>query len=244
MSHELRTPLNAIIGFSDALMHDPGRAGMAKIAEYAASINEAGRHLLALINDILDVARIEAGRIDLAEDRVDIARLAESCRRLMEPTARTTGAMLTLAMPSDLPPVRGDERRLRQVLLNLVSNAVKFSGAAGHVRIGAAVTEDGGLRLTVSDNGIGISREELERVFQPFTQLDSSLSRRFQGSGLGLYLSRALVVAHGGTLHLESPGSGQGTTAVMTLPPTRVLGQPSPQNTTSAQSRGPRSTTA
>lgn len=223
MSHELRTPLNAIIGFSDALMHDPGRAGMAKIAEYAASINEAGRHLLALINDILDVARIEAGRIDLAEDRVDLARLAESCRRLMEPTARTTGATLTLAMPVDLPAVRGDERRLRQVLLNLVSNAVKFSGAAGHVRISAAMTEDGTLRLAVSDNGIGISREELERVFQPFTQLDSSLSRRFQGSGLGLYLSRALAVAHGGTLHLESPGAGQGTTAVMTLPATRVL---------------------
>jgi signal transduction histidine kinase len=223
MSHELRTPLNAIIGFSDALMHDPSRAGMAKIAEYAASINEAGRHLLALINDILDVARIEAGRIDLAEDRVDLARLAESCRRLMEPTARTTGATLTLAIPADLPPVRGDERRLRQVLLNLVSNAVKFSGAAGHVRIAAAMTEDGTLRLTVSDNGIGISREELERVFQPFTQLDSSLSRRFQGSGLGLYLSRALAVAHGGTLHLESPGSGQGTTAVMTLPAARVL---------------------
>jgi signal transduction histidine kinase len=223
MSHELRTPLNAIIGFSDALMHDPGRAGMAKIAEYAASINEAGRHLLALINDILDVARIEAGRIDLAEDRVDLARLAESCRRLMEPTARTTGATLTLAMPPDLPPVRGDERRLRQVLLNLVSNAVKFSGAAGHVRIGAAMSEEGTLRFAVSDNGIGISREELERVFQPFTQLDSSLSRRFQGSGLGLYLSRALVVAHGGTLHLESPGPSQGTTAVMTLPPTRVI---------------------
>jgi signal transduction histidine kinase len=223
MSHELRTPLNAIIGFSDALMHDPGRADTAKIAEYAASINEAGRHLLALINDILDVARIEAGRIDLAEDRVDLGRLAESCRRLMEPTARTTGATLTLSMPADLPPVRGDERRLRQVLLNLVSNAVKFSGPAGHVRIAAAVTDEGALRLTVSDNGIGISREELERVFQPFTQLDSSLSRRFQGSGLGLYLSRALAVAHGGSLHLESPGAGQGTTAVMTLPAARVL---------------------
>jgi len=244
MSHELRTPLNAVIGFSDALMHEPGRAGMAKIAEYAASINEAGRHLLALINDILDVARIEAGRIDLAEDRVNIVRLAESCRRLMEPTARTTGATLTLAMPADLPAVRGDERRLRQVLLNLVSNAVKFSGAAGHVRIGAAVTEEGGLRLTVSDNGIGISREELERVFQPFTQLDSSLSRRFQGSGLGLYLSRALAIAHGGTLHLESPGAGQGTTAVMTLPPARVLGQGSASIASPAQGRGPRSTSA
>ncbi len=223
MSHELRTPLNAVIGFSDALMHDPGRAGVAKIAEYAASINEAGRHLLALINDILDVARIEAGRIDLAEDRVDLARLAESCRRLMEPTARTTGATLTLALPAGLPPVRGDERRLRQVLLNLVSNAVKFTGAKGQVRIAAQVTKEGGLSVLVADNGIGIAREELERVFQPFTQLDSSLSRRFQGSGLGLYLSRALVVAHGGTLTLESPGLGQGTTAVMTLPPSRVL---------------------
>ena len=224
MSHELRTPLNAIIGFSEALMRDPGRHGSAKIAEYASSINEAGRHLLALINDILDVARIEAGRIDLAEDRVDIGRLAESCRRLMEPTARTMGVTLTLAVPPDLPPVRGDERRLRQVLLNLVSNAVKFSGSAGSVRVSARVEEDGRLVVAVSDNGIGIERSELERVFQPFTQLDSSLSRRFQGSGLGLYLSRALVTAHGGTLHLESPGRGQGTTAVMTLPAGRVLG--------------------
>ena len=226
MSHELRTPLNAIIGFSDALMQDPARLGAAKIAEYAASINEAGRHLLALINDILDVARIEAGRIDLSEDRVDIARLAETCRRLMEPYARTTGTTLSLALPPDLPLVRGDERRLRQVLLNLVSNAVKFSGAAGSVRIGARRAGDGGLVVTVSDNGIGIARNELERVFQPFTQLDSSLSRRFQGSGLGLYLSRALVAAHGGTLHLESPGPGLGTTAVMTLPPARVLAPP------------------
>ena len=223
MSHELRTPLNAIIGFSDALLHDPARASPAKIAEYAASINEAGRHLLALINDILDVARIEAGRIDLAEDVVDLARLAESCRRLMEPTARTTGAALTLALPPDLPSVRGDERRLKQVLLNLVSNAVKFSGPAGSVRIAARVAEDGALVLTVADNGIGIAAEALERVFQPFAQLDSSLSRRFQGSGLGLYLSRALVVAHGGTLHLESAGPGQGTTAVLTLPAARVL---------------------
>jgi signal transduction histidine kinase len=223
MSHELRTPLNAIIGFSDALMHDPERAGAAKIADYFASINEAGRHLLALINDILDVARIEAGRIDLSEDRVEIARLAESCRRLMEPTARTTGARLILAVPADLPQLRGDERRLRQVLLNLVSNAVKFSGAAGEVRIGARVTEEGGIEVTVADNGIGIAPDELERVFQPFTQLDSSLSRRFQGSGLGLYLSRALVAAHGGTLHLESPGPGQGTKAVMHLPPGCIL---------------------
>jgi signal transduction histidine kinase len=239
MSHELRTPLNAIIGFSDALSQDPARLGVAKIADYASSINEAGRHLLALINDILDVARIEAGRIDLAEDRVDIARLAESCRRLMEPTARTTGATLSLALPPDLPPVRGDERRLRQVLLNLVSNAVKFSGAAGSVRISARLAEDGGLVITVSDNGIGIARAELERVFQPFTQLDSSLSRRFQGSGLGLYLSRALITAHGGTLHLESPGPGQGTTAIMTLPAARVLSHAATSSPTSI--RTPRS---
>ncbi len=244
MSHELRTPLNAIIGFSDALMHDPSRAGLTKIAEYAASINEAGRHLLALINDILDVARIEAGRIDLSEDKVDIARLAESCRRLMEPTARTTGAKLTLDLPDDLPLVRGDERRLRQILLNLVSNAVKFSGSAGHVRISARVTEEETLKVIVSDNGIGISKEQLEHVFQPFTQLDSSLSRRFQGSGLGLYLSRALAVAHGGTLHLESPGEGQGTTAVLTLPASRVVAPPggkAADTQSAADARGTRS---
>jgi len=222
MSHELRTPLNAVIGFSEALIHDATRPDPKRIAEYAGAINEAGRHLLALINDILDVARIEAGRIDLAEDRIDLARLARTALRLLDPAARTAAVSLELAVPNDLPPLRGDERRLRQVLLNLVSNAVKFTGPGGSVRVTARLDEAGGIELRVIDTGIGIAEQDLERVFQPFVQLDSSLSRRYQGSGLGLFLSRALAQAHGGSLQLTSV-PGEGTTAVLRLPASRVL---------------------
>lgn len=222
MSHELRTPLNAVIGFSEALMHESATPDARRIEEYAGAINEAGRHLLALINDILDVARIEAGRMDLAEDPVDLARLAATALRLLEPVARTASVSLALAVPKDLPAVLGDERRLRQVLLNLVSNAVKFTGPGGSVRVEAGLDADGGLEVRVADSGIGIAREDLERVFQPFVQLDSSLSRRYQGSGLGLFLSRALAQAHGGTLTLESE-PGKGTTALLRLPPSRVV---------------------
>lgn len=222
MSHELRTPLNAVIGFSEAMMHETARPDAKRIEEYAGAINEAGRHLLSLINDILDVARIEAGRMDLAEDRVDLARLAQTTLRLLDPAARTASVALELAAPADLPAVAGDERRLRQVLLNLVSNAVKFTGAGGTVRVAARLDEQGGIELRVTDTGIGIAEQDLERVFQPFVQLDSSLARRYQGSGLGLFLSRALAQAHGGSLHLESM-PGQGTTAVLRLPAARVL---------------------
>jgi signal transduction histidine kinase len=222
MSHELRTPLNAVIGFSEALMHESDRPDARRVEEYANAINEAGRHLLSLINDILDVARIEAGRMDLAEDRVDLASLSAAVLRLLEPAARTASVALALAVPKDLPAVRGDERRLRQVLLNLVSNAVKFTPPGGSVRLEAGPDVEGGIALRVADTGIGIAREDLERVFQPFVQLDSSLARRYQGSGLGLFLSRALALAHGGTLTLESE-PGRGTTAVLRLPAARVL---------------------
>jgi signal transduction histidine kinase len=222
MSHELRTPLNAVIGFSEALIHEAARPDPKRVEEYASAINEAGRHLLSLINDILDVARIEAGRMELAEDRVDLARLAQTTLRLLDPAARTASVALELAVPNDLPAVRGDERRLRQILLNLVSNAVKFTGAGGSVRVAARLDQDGGIELRVIDTGIGIAEQDLERVFQPFVQLDSSLSRRYQGSGLGLFLSRALAQAHGGSLHLEST-PGRGTTAVLRLPAARIM---------------------
>ncbi len=224
MSHELRTPLNAVIGFSEALAHDHVRANPQRIEEYAAAINEAGRHLLALINDILDVACIEAGRLAIAEDAVDLARVAEAAVRLLEPAARTAQVSLTLAFECALPPVRGDERRLRQILLNLLSNAVKFTGAGGSVRVEGGMMVDGGIELRVVDTGIGIAKADLDRIFQPFTQVDSSLARRYPGSGLGLFLSRALIAAHGGTLHLESE-PGRGTKAVLRLPPDRVISE-------------------
>jgi len=222
MSHELRTPLNAVIGFSDALLNEAANPSHAQVAEFAAQINDAGRQLLGLINIILDVARIEAGRFDFASDLVDIARLLRSCVRQAETAAHAAEINLTIEGADGLPPCRADERRLQQALNHLVSNAVKFTEAGGTVLLGAACEADGRLLLFVRDSGIGIRDEDLERVFEPFTQLDSSLARRFQGAGLGLYVARALVAAHGGELVLRStPGSG--TTAEIRLPAGRIV---------------------
>ena len=230
MSHELRTPLNAVIGFSDTIaaeaqaqpQADADRAVPERIVEFAQAINDAGRHLLSLINDILDVARIESGRVDLAEETMDLSRLVASARRMMDGAARAAGVALSVEIAPGLPLVRADERRLRQVLLNLLSNAVKFTPSGGAVTVGVTRAADGWLTLAVQDTGMGIAAPDLERVFDPFTQLDGSLARRFQGSGLGLFLSRALVQAHGGTLALAS-APGAGTTALLRLPPERLI---------------------
>ena len=223
MSHELRTPLNAVIGFSDALLREADNPSGPRVGEFAQQINDAGRHLLGLINIILDVARIESGRYDLAADTVDLARLVRLCVRQMDATAHAAEITLAIELPDDLPPIKADERRLQQVLNHLLSNAVKFTEAGGIVTIGAAREADGGLLLFVRDTGIGIPDEDLERVFEPFTQLDSSLARRFQGAGLGLYVSRALVAGHGGALVLRS-APGAGTAAEIRLPANRLIG--------------------
>jgi signal transduction histidine kinase len=222
MSHELRTPLNAVIGFSDTLLREAANPSRARVAEFAQQINDAGRQLLGLINSILDVARIESGRFDLASDKVDVGRLVRLCARQSDAAAQAAEIALVIDVPDDLPPIRADERRLQQVLNHLLSNAVKFTEAGGTVSIGASRDESGGLVLFVRDTGIGIPEEDLDRVFEPFTQLDSSLARRFQGAGLGLYVSRALVAGHGGELVLRS-APGQGTTAEIRLPADRLI---------------------
>jgi signal transduction histidine kinase len=222
MSHELRTPLNAVIGFSDALLREADNPSGARVGEFAQQINDAGRHLLGLINSILDVARIESGRFDLAADTVDVARLVRACVRQADAAVQAAEVALTVSLPDDLPPLRADERRLQQVLSHLLSNAVKFTEAGGSVSIGASLELDGGLLLFVRDSGIGIPTEDLDRVFEPFTQLDSSLARRFQGAGLGLYVSRALIAGHGGELVLRS-APGQGTAAEIRLPAERLI---------------------
>jgi signal transduction histidine kinase len=222
MSHELRTPLNAVIGFSDTLLREAANPTRARVTEFAEQINEAGRHLLGLINSILDVARIESGRFDLASDRVDIARLVRHCVRQSDAAAQAAEISLTMEVPVDLPPIRADERRLQQVLNHLLSNAVKFTEAGGTVTAGASLVSGGGLLLFVHDTGIGIPEADLDRVFEPFTQLDSSLARRFQGTGLGLYVSRALVAGHGGALALRSE-PGKGTIAEIHLPADRLI---------------------
>ncbi len=221
MSHELRTPLNAVIGFSEAFMvdRDPGRR-----QEYVQSIHEAGRHLLSLIDDILDVTRSETTGFAITESPVDMVALAEGAVRVMQATAATARVSVQAALPARLPLVRADELRLRQVLLNLLSNAVKFTPAGGSVSIGAEVEPAGDMVVRITDTGIGMRPEDIPRMFEAFTQLDFSLSRRFPGSGLGLYLSRALAEAQGASLTLES-APGAGTTAVLRFPQPRLLAE-------------------
>lgn len=219
MSHELRTPLNAVIGFSEAITVDPDPE---RGKEYVRSIHEAGRHLLSLIDDILDATRAETTGFPTVEGEVEVIPLVEGVVRVMQATAATAGVAVQAVLPPVLPALRADELRLRQVLLNLVSNAVKFTPQGGLVTVSAELEVAGDLVLRVADSGIGMKAEDIPRAFEPFTQLDSSLARRFPGSGLGLYLSRALAEAQGATLTLESvPGAG--TTAVLRFPGSRLL---------------------
>ena len=222
MSHELRTPLHAVIGFSDALKSEAAHPSPVRVQEFADQINEAGRNLLALINSILDVARIEAGRFDLRSEDVDVVRLVRHGVRQADASAQAAEIALVTELAPELPRVRGDERRLQQVLRQLLSNAIKFTGIGGTITIGATAEPQGDLLIFVRDNGIGIAADDLERVFEPFTQLDATLARRFQGSGLGLYMSRALITGHGGRLTLRSR-KGEGTTAEIRLPSAHLV---------------------
>ncbi len=218
MSHELRSPLSAMIGFAEAIgaERDPAR-----ISEYAGAVRDAGRHLLLLIDDILDVARSQTGALEIADAPVELCVALQSATRAVAPAAAEGALTLVTDLEPGLPALRGDARRLHQVLLNLLSNAVKFTPAGGRVTLSAAI-EDAMLAIRVADTGIGIAPEDRDRVFEPFTQVDATLARRFQGSGLGLYLARTLAVALGGTLTLEDQ-PGPGTLAVLRFPAERLV---------------------
>ena len=231
MSHELRTPLHAVIGFSEQMMPRTDDTAMRpanedEIAEFAAEINTAGRKLLDQINTVLDVARFNASRVDLAHEPIDMDSLIEGCVRKAAVEARPAGIGVAADLPKDLPAVRGDVRRLSQALEHLLSNAVKFSEVGGKVRVRASIEATGHLLISVRDNGVGIPAADLQRVMEPFTQSEETLARRFQGAGLGLYVSRALIEAHDGTLTLHSR-PGNGTTAEIRLPPSRLEPTPS-----------------
>jgi signal transduction histidine kinase len=236
MSHELRTPLNAVIGFSDALSREAHQPGSPQVAEFAQQINDAGKQLLGFINIILDVTRIESGRFDLASDSVDVARLLRGVARQAEASASAAEIKLIASFPNGLPMIRCDERRLQQALTQILSNAIKFTDAGGEVSVGARVEPGGDLEIWVRDTGIGIAEQDLERAFEPFTQLDSTLARRYQGAGLGLYIARALISGHGGTLRLSSV-PGEGTVAQIRLPAERLLSS-RPARKSSSQARG------
>ncbi|MDH3476002.1 MAG: HAMP domain-containing histidine kinase [Rhodospirillales bacterium] len=222
MSHELRTPLNAIIGFSDMMVNGliaPNQAE--KQMEYARDILESGHHLLDLINDILDLAKVEAGKLDLDEQEVDVHRITASCLTLIKERAHERGLEVHLSIPERAPPIRVDERKFKQILINLLSNAVKFTPSGGKVSLRAGFASDGGFMVKVSDTGIGIAKEDIAKALAPFTQVDSDLGRSYEGTGLGLPLSKALVELHGGRLYIESRQE-MGTTVTIYLPAQRV----------------------
>ncbi|MCC6467073.1 MAG: CHASE domain-containing protein [Alphaproteobacteria bacterium] len=219
MSHELRTPLNAIIGFSEVIADQRfGPSAAARYVDYARIIHSSGQQLLELISQLLDMSKIEAGRMELNFEDINLAEVVDDCCRLMQNRATEGGVTLAFDAGPIATPVHADRRALRQVTLNLVSNAIKFTPGGGTVSLLLAVEPDGSIGMTVADTGMGISEEAMLRIFQPFQQADSSISRRFGGTGLGLAISRTLVEAHGGTLTLESR-LGAGTTARVRLPP-------------------------
>ncbi len=231
MSHELRTPLNAIIGFSELLEGEVmGKLGNPKYNDYAKDIRESGQHLLALINDLLDLSKAEAGKLELHEVEMDLQGAIDQSIAMVQPRAEGNGILMTCVAPVDLPAIYADERKIKQVLLNLLTNAVKFTPVGGEVRVEVLWSETQ-FAFVVRDSGIGIEEQDLERVMQPFAQVDSSLNRKYEGTGLGLPLVKSLVELHGGDIDIQSD-PGRGTTVGVTLPLSRLRPFPPEADTT------------
>ncbi|HIM26062.1 MAG TPA: PAS domain S-box protein [Rhodospirillales bacterium] len=223
MSHELRTPLNSIIGFSDTLKTQLfGPLGSDKYREYAKDINASGLHLLEVISDILDISKIEAGEVAASDGEVDLPDLVESAIKMLRERAEKNGITLSRVFPKVCPGLRADSRHIKQIVLNLVSNAVKFTPAGGKIRLEVLVGDDRGLRLVVEDTGIGIEAGNIEKALAPFGQVGDIYSRTFEGTGLGLPLAKSLAELHGGSLSLESQ-PGKGTTVTVRFPPERTV---------------------
>ncbi|MEM9007675.1 MAG: PAS domain S-box protein [Cyanobacteria bacterium P01_F01_bin.86] len=226
MSHELRTPLNAILGMSESLQEEVFGSIDAKQRSAVSAIESSGQHLLALINDILDLSKMEAEKIDLSLAPTDVAQLCYSSLALIQPQAQKKKIQIETSFPSGLPALQLDEQRIRQALINLLSNAVKFTPVSGRVSLGvnvppsSAIAGDGTInymQICVTDTGIGIAPENIDRLFQPFVQIDNALDRQFEGTGLGLALVKKIVELHGGRVHVTSE-VGVGSCFVMDLP--------------------------
>jgi len=222
MSHELRTPLNAVLGFSESMQQEIfGPLGSPRYKEYLGNIHNSGSHLLSLINDILDIARYDAGRGELQEEMFDpVNQIADTINMMTGQAAKAKVALIGDIAP-DLPCLKGDQRRIRQVLLNLLSNALKFTPSGGNVTVRALRSEQGFV-LQVTDTGIGIAPNDFHKALEPFGQVDSSLARKYDGIGLGLPLTRQMVELHGGRLDLDSV-VGHGTTVTIVLPAWRLV---------------------
>ena len=222
MSHELRTPLNAILGFSEIISQECfGPVGNARYRDYASDIHSSGAHLLSLINDLLDIAKIEAGRMEISASPLDARRTFEIALKLIFFKAGEKRQTLAIHVDENAPPLYADERALKQMLINLVSNAVKFTPEGGRIDVIASMAKGGGFQIMVQDNGPGIPAEKLPKIFTPFNQVDNRYDRQAGGTGLGLALVRGLAELHGGRAWLESE-QGSGCRAFIVLP-TNVL---------------------
>ncbi len=222
MSHELRTPLNAMLGFAELMQSEIfGPLGSDRYKEYIGDIHGSGQHLLSVINDILDMSRIEAGEMRIIEEEVEVQEVLESCLRLIRDRAKKAGLRLLRDEAEQHAVLQADARMVKQMLLNLLGNAVKFTPENGVVRVSHRVTDRGDLLIQITDTGIGIPADRIEAVFEPFAQVDSTLSRKYEGTGLGLPLVRSMMALHGGTVYLDSE-PGVGTTASLSFPNWRV----------------------
>ncbi|HEV2548088.1 MAG TPA: ATP-binding protein [Stellaceae bacterium] len=223
MSHELRTPLNAIIGFSDIVRNQLfGPLGNPRYEHYLSDIHQSGHHLLRLVNDILDISKLEAGAMEISESEVALEDIVVDSINLVSTQAATHGVSVIVDLPERVPRLRADELRLKQVVVNLLSNAVKFSRPGGEVNLSARLGPGGELAIAVRDSGIGMNAADIRIALQPFRQVENALSRTHEGTGLGLPLAKALIEKHGGTLRIASERD-VGTTVTVTLPASRLL---------------------
>lgn len=227
VSHELRTPLNAIIGFSEFLKLEMfGPLGSGRYRAYAEDIYTSGQHLLEIINDILDLSRAEANKLELSEEEFDLESLIDTCMRMFTNKATGEGVRLTWDNTTGAA-LRADQRLITQALINLISNAIKFTGKGGEVEVSVTACEDGACSIAVRDTGIGIDEADIPKIIQPFVQVESALNRQHDGLGLGLPLVKRIMELHGGMLDIRS-AIGKGTAVTITLPTSRILGWRAP----------------
>jgi PAS domain S-box-containing protein len=223
MSHELRTPLNAIMGFSEIIEKELfGPVEVDRYREYAADIHTSGTHLLGLINDVLDLSKIEAGKFELEENDVDIGQIIESSVRALERRTEKGQIRVSVKVPNKLPHLLADERKVKQIMQNLLSNASKFTPDGGSIMVSATASAQKGMHIRIADTGIGIRKRDIDKVLSPFGQIENAMNRQFSGTGLGLPLAKSLVEQHGGRLELESR-FGRGTTITVAFPPMRLV---------------------
>jgi signal transduction histidine kinase len=227
MTHELHTPLSSILGFAEMMEREVLGPMPVAYREYAKNIVESGRQLLGVVGDVLDMSQIETGKYRLEDAEIDIGETLTNLFRLVQPRAAQGGLFLQARLPKELPRLKADPKSFKQIIINLVSNALKFTNSGGHIYVLPAVTPEGDLAIRVVDTGVGIKEEDLARIVLPFERGGEAMTQRHAGAGLGLTLVNALIGLHGGALVLQSK-LGVGTVAVVTFPHRRLLKAPAP----------------